>query len=128
MVASIDYRLIESALNHYSQRLRFMGADPEMIRIISKIMQTDLDKEAKNTDEIKDRVKKRDIYSDPDAEITIFSEEEVKKIVTNAFKSYLYDLTESKNLIIKKLGGSSPNFEFVNKEITPCINFLGDFK
>lgn len=128
MFDSNDYRLIESALNHYSQRLRYMVTDPEMIRIISKIVQTDLDKEAKNTDEIKDRVKKRDIYSDPDAEISIFSEEEVKKIVTNAFKSYLYDLTESKNLIIKKLGGSSPKLEFTNKEISYCTNFLAEFK
>lgn len=117
-----DYELVISALGHYSERLRKLLTDPEIITIATESLKKDLLVEAKLADGIKEKVKDNEVIIDPGTDATILEPAENKRIAESALKCYLNDLNSSKNLVRTKLG-VLPKLDFLDSEINHCTEF-----
>lgn len=86
-------------------------------------LKNDLSIEAKLSDEIKEKVHKGEVIIDPTTDAAILDIDENKRIIIDAVNCYRNDLNKSKNLIRSKLGVMQ-KFDFVDKEVLGCDNFI----
>jgi hypothetical protein len=120
-----------AGLSHYSERLKRLESDPDLIIFQNDLVNADLSNEASKAKVLKDDIEKNGIYVNDEFGKTLrFEYEDTRAMITMALRCYLNSLKKSIDVTASKLGGT-PKFELVHKEIASCTNLikqLEDFK
>lgn len=115
--------LMLSALTHYTEKLRTIMVDPELGQYRTDYLKEDLVNEMMFAEKVRIRIREQGFNFDSvGGSKPGLNDESERNVIISALQSYLNDLQESKNTVVKKLG-SSPNLKKLDHE----VKILGEF-
>ena len=109
-------RMLENALNHYSNRLVKLEDNNEVLHdhLQNDYIKKDLLHESRMAQDLKKNLN----IGQGELSVPALEYKDNRKMACDALKCYLNDLKESVSVVKDKLGGAEPVFEQVNKEIS----------